>query len=371
MSIVQRLSRLRDRVKSRLSNRALILLYHRVAETESDPWGLAVTPAHFAEHLEMLRGYCDVAPLEALCDKHHKSSRPRRAVVITFDDGYGDNYYNAKPLLERFDCPATIFVTTGYTGLDREVWWDELEQLCLGSHALPDGLQLEVNGNRYQWEQGRGQESGVGGQGKSWDQGSGVRGQGKSFERSELASIQKSWRAWDKEDEPNPRHTLYREMWALMHPMPESQRLEVREELLGWSGHSGSARQSHRPLNEEQISEMAGGGLIEIGCHTVTHPQLSALDIESQDKEIRQSKQKLEEILNQRVQSFAYPYGRECDYTSDTIDLLRESEFDCGCSTSTGIVGDGSSRFQLPRLQVPDVDGESFAQLVKGVISDK
>jgi peptidoglycan/xylan/chitin deacetylase (PgdA/CDA1 family) len=323
-----------------LSNRALILLYHRVSETESDPWGLAVTPGHFAEHLEVLRSYAPVAPLQALSDKHHKFSRPRRAVVITFDDGYGDNHSNAKPLLERFDCPATIFVTTGYTGLDREFWWDELERLCLGSHALPNGLQLEVNGRRYHWERR-------------------VRGQGK-----EVESERKSWRAWDKEDEPNPRHTLYREMWELMHPMPESQRLELRDELLEWSGHSSSARPSHRPLNEEQISEMAGGGLIEIGCHTVTHPQLSALDLESQDKEIRKSKQRLEEILNRRVQSFAYPYGRECDYTSATIDLLREAGFDCGCSTSVGIVEDDSGRFQLPRLQVPDVDGESFARLL-------
>jgi peptidoglycan/xylan/chitin deacetylase (PgdA/CDA1 family) len=353
LRIVDGLRRLRTGIKSRLSNRTLILMYHRVSEAESDPWGLAVTPAHFAEHLEVLRDNFQVAPLSALCGESRRSFFPQRRVVITFDDGYSDNYYNAKPLLERFECPATVFVTTGYTGLNREFWWDELERLCLGSHELPVELKLEVNGSRYEWKQ----ESGVGGQ---WS-GSG----------GEARNEGSSWRAWDKENQPNSRHTLYREMWQMMHPMRESERLEVRDELLEWTGHSGLARASHRPLDENQINEMSSCGLIEIGCHTVTHPKLATLDLESQRKEIGSSKERLEEILGERVRSFAYPYGRECDYTSDTVGLLREAEFECGCSTSQGLVEDGSARFQLPRLQVPDVDGEAFARLVKEVMSDR
>jgi len=341
--------RLSVRIKSRLSTRTLILMYHRVSEAESDPWGLAVTPAHFAEHLEVLRDHYQIAPLRSLCGEPRQSFSPRRKVVITFDDGYSDNYYNAKPLLESFDCPATIFVTTGYTGLNREFWWDELERLCLGSHALPSELKIEANGSRYEWAQVRCQVSGVGGQGSE----------------GEVQNERRPWRAWDKEDQTNARHTLYREMWELMQQMRESERLEVRNELLEWTGYSGSARASHRPLDENQINEMASSGLIEIGCHTVTHPQLAALDIESQGREIRDSKERLEEILGRQVQSFAYPYGRECDYTSDTMGLLREAEFECACATSQGIVEDGSGRFQLPRLQVPDVDGEAFRRLLE------
>ena len=51
--------------------------------------------------------------------------------MVTFDDGYADNLWNAKPLLERYDVPAAVFVTTGYAGQDREFWWDELETLLL------------------------------------------------------------------------------------------------------------------------------------------------------------------------------------------------------------------------------------------------
>lgn len=104
----------------------LVLLYHRVADLPSDPWSLAVTPRHFAEHLEVLCAMARPVPLREAAE----GRAPRRAVAVTFDDGYSDNLYAARPLLERRGVPATVFVTTG--GLDdgRELWWDELERIA-------------------------------------------------------------------------------------------------------------------------------------------------------------------------------------------------------------------------------------------------
>jgi peptidoglycan/xylan/chitin deacetylase (PgdA/CDA1 family) len=75
-------------------------------------------------------------------------------VVITFDDGYADNLHNAKPLLERYDIPATVFVTTGHIGHEREFWGDELDRLLLQPSTLPELLGLSINGSPYQWELG-------------------------------------------------------------------------------------------------------------------------------------------------------------------------------------------------------------------------
>ena len=137
------------------ASRAIILLYHRVADLLSpDPFLLGVTPQHFLEHLEILRKHGELMQLQQLTRALRNGDLPRRAVAITFDDGYANNLYHARPLLERFDAHATVFVTSGYVGEQREFWWDELERLLLQPGTLPKTLRLTVNGSPYQWQLG-------------------------------------------------------------------------------------------------------------------------------------------------------------------------------------------------------------------------
>ena len=81
--------------------RVVILMYHRVFETPSDPWELCVSPKHFDHHLDLLRRYYRVLSLKQLTNALKAAQLPKRGVVVTFDDGYGDNVWNAKPLLEK------------------------------------------------------------------------------------------------------------------------------------------------------------------------------------------------------------------------------------------------------------------------------
>jgi peptidoglycan/xylan/chitin deacetylase (PgdA/CDA1 family) len=338
--ILKRLLRGPAKINRYVSSRALILLYHRIAEADSDPWQLAVTPGHFEEHLQILSRLGRIMPLHGLAVAVQRGTLPRRAVIVTFDDGYADNLSNAKPLLQKYEVPATVFITTGYTGEDRELWWDELDKLFLQPGALPSELTLTVNGTEYHWE----------------------LGEANMYEDANLAR-NLGWKAW-QENDPTSRHSIYRSLWSLMHPLPDSKRRQIGDELLEWAGATRSARPTRRPLSASEIGELTNGGLIEIGCHTVTHPQLSKLTSDVQRGEICHSKASLEEILGKPVGAFAYPYGRECDYTGETITIVRDAGFYCACSTSTGVVRRSADPFQLPRLQVPDVDGDSFARIL-------
>lgn len=340
------LRRVGGRLKRSLSPRALVLLYHRIAEADTDPWQLAVTPRHFAEHLQVLRQFARPLSLQTLSSGLRKGRLPRRAIVVTFDDGYADNFFNAKPLLEAHEVPATVFVTTGYSRADREFWWDELERLFLQPGVLPEALRLDVNGRGHDWRLDAGSD---------YDE---------ALYRRHLG-----WRAW-QEETPTPRHALYRTLWQLMHPLSDDERQEIRKALLAWAGASASARPTHRAMAPEEIIELAQGGLIEVGCHTVTHPQLSALNLKAQRDEITRGKGELEAMLGGRVSSFAYPYGRECDYTRETVALVREAGFDCACSTLPAPVTRGADPFQLPRLQVQDMNGEAFARLLSEYLRD-
>ena len=113
------------RLLDRLRGRCLVLLYHRIARVDPDPWGLCVTPEHFAEHLDVLRAWRRIR-LEEIGPSRWPMCGRGLSVAITFDDGYADNLHEAAPFLMRSDTPATFFLATGYIGGEREFWWDEL-----------------------------------------------------------------------------------------------------------------------------------------------------------------------------------------------------------------------------------------------------
>lgn len=335
---VGRLRQAVRRVRKRLAPGTLILLYHRVAEVGSDPWSLCVKPQHFAQQLEVLRKHTRPMQLQQLNQALQQGKRSHRSVVITFDDGYADNLHNVKPLLERYDIPATIFVSSGCVGHEREFWWDELERVLLQPGTLPEILQIKINGSTYEWNLG------------------------EAADYSEDAyQRHRCWLA-EHDHDPSPRQSLYRSLWQLLRPMLESERRKVLDELLAWAGAEPVNRSTHRSLTPAEVFTLGQGELIEVGSHTVTHPFLSALSTASQQDEIQRSKARLEELIGHQVNSFAYPHG---DYTAETVNLVREAGFTCACSTVADVVWRHNDCFQLPRIVVEDWDGEEFARWLK------
>ena len=106
-------------------------MYHRVADQPIDPWGNAVSPAHFKEHLEVLVRTRRPLALPDFVRNVVAGTLPANAVALTFDDGYADNLVAAKPRLAAAGVPATVFLATGYLGRTGEFWWDELARLIL------------------------------------------------------------------------------------------------------------------------------------------------------------------------------------------------------------------------------------------------
>ena len=336
-----KLYRVGRRIKARFGSQVLILLYHRVADMKLDPQLLAVTPEHFSEHLEILRKYSRPMSLQGLIVALRNGCIPRRAVVVTFDDGYADNLHSAKPLLERFDIPATAFVTAGHIGSKREFWWDELERLILEPGRLPEGLRININGSVCQWTLG------------------------EASDYSEESYRQhRRWNVEQKHD-PCPRHGLYRLLCPLLLPLSDGERRYVLDELLAWAGAEFVSRPTHRTLSPDEVVRLADGNLVEIGSHTVTHPVLSGMPAGLQRTEIRQSKARLEEILGRGVSSFAYPFGTRADYTKETVGIVRESGFMSACSNFRGLVQNGVNPYELPRYLVRNWPGEQFAHRLR------
>ncbi len=339
-----RLKQVTKRLKKRLTPGGLILLYHRIAEVDSDPWSLCVSPSHFADHLEVLRRYGRAIQLQHLTQTLSDGKHPSRKFIITFDDGYADNLHHAKPILECYDTPATVFVASGHVGHQHEFWWDELERLLLQPSTLPRELILSINGSSYVWELGD-----------------------SNFYNEDDYQRHRAWSALGQ-DSPTPRHSLYRSLYDLLRPLPEKERQNIFDELVVWTGTEQMSRLTHRSLTSEEVVKLEQGRLIEVGAHTVTHPFLSAIPVPAQQLEIERSKTELEQLLGHSVTSFAYPYG---DYTAETVAIVREAGFTRACSTIAHSVRQQSDCFQLPRVVVADWDGDEFERQLKWWLFDE
>jgi len=315
--------------------RALILLYHRVAQLDSDPWSISVTPEHFAEHLDVVRNFANPIRLQQLIQSASDADLPDRPVVVTFDDGYADNLEHAKPLLDRHETPATFFLAAGYVGHEREFWWDELARLLLGPGNLPETLHLDIAGKAYRWSLGR-----------------------AAIYSEDDFKLNFTWRAW--ETAPTARHQIYRWLWELLQPLADAERRRVLKALRVWARERPVGLQTHRALSLKELCALAAGEWIEIGAHTMTHPALSGLSISAQWDEIQQSKAHLETILERPVCSFAYPFGRQCDYVGETVAVVRDVGFTSACSNFAGVVDRFTDRYQLPRMIVGNWERKEF-----------
>lgn len=333
-SLGAKLRRAADRVRGMFRPSGVILLYHRVSAPVSDPYNLCVSPKHFEKHLQVIRKVGYPVPLSVVANGLREGQLSNGSVCLTFDDGYQDNLYTAKPLLEKYDIPATVFMTTGRLGRDREFWWDELERIFLQPGHLPARLQLGENGSSL-----------------DRDLGTSVAYTSEDLYRD------RAWALFEADDFPTPRHSVFKELYTLMQPMHTAERTQMLDRLLHWADRTSFVRPAHRALEPEEVVTLAEDGLIEVGGHTVNHPALPSHPVWAQRDEIRGCKKTLEQWLGHEVQSFAYPYGL---YSEVSVAQVREAGFGHACSCSYRSVRPGSDPFLLPRIEVVDWDGETF-----------
>lgn len=163
---------------------AVILMYHSVGESDGWQPGLNIPTQAFLEQMEFLKKHdYNVVSLDELADMLKSGSKiPPKTVVITFDDGYMNNYTRAYPILRRLGFPATFFIVFDFLGAEKEVYGRKMrfmtpeiikEMLAsgivtIGSHTLkhfylPDitdeeALREEIAGSKEALERITGQE---------------------------------------------------------------------------------------------------------------------------------------------------------------------------------------------------------------------
>lgn len=120
-----------------LRGKVTILTYHRVVsrkelDAESIQPGMYVTAETFAMQMQFLRQHFSVISFAELLRLWSEKTwnDEQRYCVVTFDDGWLDNYLYALPVLKRYALPATVFLPTAFIGTDRWFWPEQIAWLC-------------------------------------------------------------------------------------------------------------------------------------------------------------------------------------------------------------------------------------------------
>jgi len=282
-----------------------ILIYHRVAQADFDPWNIAVSPNEFERQLASLRSKV-VLPLREFVTLHTRKRLPRNAVAITFDDGYACNALVAAPMLESFNYPATFFVVSDPIARGEEFWWDQLEFIF---HA-PDF----------------------------------------NYERAvDLLNIYSTKVNQGIRPESTIPIVAFFSLWRLARCLSTEQRRRYLDELRQCMGLEKLTRPTHRPMTEAELRALAANPLFEIGGHTANHPSLPMLDPAEQEREIVSGSRFLETKVGKPIRSFSYPFG---DWGQLTRDIVMAAGFECALTAAHRRVRSDDNPFELPRRQI-------------------
>jgi peptidoglycan/xylan/chitin deacetylase (PgdA/CDA1 family) len=293
--------------------RLMILNYHRA--TEGD----------LRQHLLYLRHHYRLLHLEDALEElfspsSHNVQDRRTPLVITFDDGYYDNYTHCFALACELEIPVTIFLVPGYIETGDRFWW--LEPDYLVAHASVSEVMIE--GQTYHLN--------------------------KSEEREALT-----------------RAIAARAYFASSVHEREAYLSEVRQ-LLVAPYVVALGEKKNLPMSWVEIETMKKSEWISFGSHTMHHPILAYLtDPGEVEYEVRESRTVLEHHLESSVRSFAYPVGKFQDIEEQGVHSVQKAGYTWAVTTVKGWNTPHSNPYLLHRLSV-DV-GQHWL-LIAAMVSD-
>jgi peptidoglycan/xylan/chitin deacetylase (PgdA/CDA1 family) len=303
-----------------------ILMYHRIATPDVDPWGLSVSPARFSEQVAALRRHRTTLPMDSFVARLQSGDLPRNATALTFDDGYVDNLLRAKPVLEAAGVSATVFLTTGLIGTGEEFWWDELARMVL-LRTEPLSVTLTLEADCLQ------------------------------IELPPIDPRQEPRRAWRACNPPvTAREQVYVTIWrALWDRKPEDRKVAM-EHLRRVFGTTRSSPED-LPMGAEDVRKLVSDW-VSVGAHGRFHQPLTSVPAAARLEEMERSREEAEALSALPVSGFAYPHGAR---NPETVDMARRAGYRWACCANENVIDPKCiGLHDLPRFAVGDWSGETL-----------
>ncbi len=278
-----------------------ILMYHRILPEkfikQDMKIGLAVSCENFEKHLITLKSKYKFVSMDMFLE-NLENKKDEFTIVLTFDDGYKDNFIHALPILKKHKIPALIYVTTNFLEKKVSMWWYELKEKILNSSKL----NFEYRQKKYVFN---------------------------------LESDEDKLSAFNK----------IRNLFLKVNLTEQNQLLKII------TGNEEKKNYANLCLNLEEIRSLDQDPLITIGSHTHTHPNLKNLSSNEVELEIKKSLSILENLLQHKIKHFSYPYGDKNAVSSREIEIVKKLSFNSAVTTQIYPVS-SKNIFSLPRIFV-------------------
>lgn len=303
----------------------IVLLYHRVADEKKHNGSMpemCVSPWMFEEQMAYLsRNYSCIGLSEWLDVGWEKDGirykKPR--VLVTFDDGWKDNFQNAFPVLKKHGVPALIFLTSGYVGTKKEFWPDRLVryvEMIFRKYKGSEGMRRSIESIKR----------------TLMNSGKGPIGIRMPLERADC-------------------HRVLKPSIEALKWLPEEEVEVLIRELGEEAGPNGDEyKNSGAILGWDEVQLMSKEG-VEFGSHTRNHVLLDRVSREEMVREIKESKSDIEKAIDKKVRGFAYPNG---NYNRHVLKATRFAGYEAGFTTRYGMNWPNTDPYEIRRIRVDD-----------------
>lgn len=300
-----------------LRRKAVVLMYHRVLPNDVrintfSHDGIIVNVDTFETHIQYLNKIFNVVTLQEFTEKFIKgASYDKPVCLITFDDGWKDNYIYAYPILKKYDTPAIVFLPANYIDTDNTFWQEGLNRMLIDIYYM--GKKGEKYYDRFF----------------------------KLLNKYDLQYImnlsEDRLRSSIAEAVNRKKKMLYDEVERMMEDISNN-----TESL------TNGRENCDTFLRWEEIMQMKKDR-ISFGSHGMNHKILTNLTLSEAEKEIAESKRNIEDNLKDAVIAFSYPNG---NYNKDIIELVKSHGYAVAFSTENGHVSASDDPFTVKRINI-------------------
>ena len=329
--------RFKGLLKSFVSS-GIVLMYHRISDENYDPYMINVSLNNFISHIQTIKKNFEV--ISVLDIPFYKPKR-KKFVVITFDDGYRDNF-KAFEVLDKEKIPASLFMVTGHlfeqnpADVLKRIFWEERLKNIFS--VVIKELIFKIDGKDIQFFI-------------------------DDSHTPESTKVQIFKREFSSGKHIVSKNTAFSYIYTKLKYIDWGKREEILlsiEKQVGFNSFS-----LPEIFMEDDIRQISACGFL-VGAHTEHHEVLSILEPQDQEKQILTSKLKLERILGKKVETFAYPFGLADDFSSDTLNIVKSCGFSLAFSGVKGaVIPFMVNRYAIPRFSVMNWSKYAFEKKLK------